>query len=138
MQTKLNFKQSMKAALLAALSSAGINTLLFYFFHATGIINDSIFIEQEQPLTIIPVIFSSVFPTIIAGIIYFLFEKYALKGFRNFTILTIVLLLISFTNPFMMIKGVTTGYALALNSMHVVVASFLIFWINRTKTKIAE
>jgi uncharacterized membrane protein len=63
--------------------------------------------------------------------VFFLFEKYSKNGFHSFRILAIILLVFSFINPFMGIQGVTTGYAIALNLMHVVVVGALLFFIGK-------
>lgn len=131
MKTKLNFKQSILAGLMAAVTAIVVNLILFFIFHGAGVISDTIFIQPGQPLTFIHIIISSTFPTLVASIVFFLFERFTNNGFRIFTIISIVLLVLSFMNPFMGIPGVTTGYALALNLMHVVVAGFLLFYINR-------
>lgn len=137
MQTKLNFKQSMMAALLAAGYAMVINSALYFLFHAMGIISDNIYVQPGQALTIVPVIISSALPSLSAGLVFFLFEKYSNKGFRNFIILSLILMLLSFANPFM-IKGVTTGYALALNLMHIVVVSSLFYRISYSKKSSRE
>lgn len=131
MKTKLTFKQSLIAGLMAAFASTIVNGLLFYIFHAMGIIVDTIFIQPNQPMTIVPIIISSIVPTILAAIVFFLFEKYTNNGFKIFRIVSFVLLVLSFLNPFMAIQGVTIGYAIALNLMHVVVVWALLFFIGK-------
>lgn len=131
MKTKLNFKQSILAGLIAAGAAVAVNLILFFIFHGAGIITDTIFIQPGQPLTFVPIIISSSMPAIIGSMIFFLLERFTKNGFRIFTIISIVLLVLSFMNPFVGIPGVTTGYALALNLMHIVVAGALLFFINR-------
>lgn len=138
MKTKLNFTQSIKAGAFAALVAAGINAVLFFIFHAMGIITDTIFIQPEQPMTIVPVLFSSIVPTLIASMVFFLFEKYSKNGFHSFRILAIILLVFSFINPFMGIPGVTTTYAIALNFMHIVVVGSLLFFIGKAVNSIEK
>jgi len=75
MNAKLNFTQSIKAGAFAALTAAVINAILFFIFHAAGILVDTIFIQPETPLTVGPVLFSSIIPTLLASIVFFLFEK---------------------------------------------------------------
>jgi len=133
MQTKLNIKSSLKAGLMAAIAAAIINVILFFIFHALGVIKDDILVQPDQPLTFIPVIITSILPTLIASLVFFLIEKYSRNGFKSFRIVAIVLLLLSFMNPFMGIEGVTIGYALALNLMHIVVVASLLFFIGREK-----
>lgn len=136
MNTKVNFQQSIKAGVLAIVTAIIINSILFLIFHSAGVISDSVFIEPNKPLTIVPVIISNTFPTIIASIVFFLLEKFTNKGFKIFTILSVVLGLVSFTGPFMVLRGASVGYALVLNLMHVVVIGALLFFINKEVKKI--
>lgn len=130
MNTKLNFKQSIVAGAIAAAAATLINVILFFIFHGAGIITDNIFVQPNQPLTFIAIIISSVIPTLIASMVFFLVEKFTKKGFMIFTIVSVVLVLLSLASPFSII-GVTTGYALVLDFMHLVVAGCVLFFINR-------
>lgn len=134
MKTKLNLKQILFAGLLASASAIVVNAILFFIFRAAGIITDTIFIQPNQPLTLVPIIISSLLPTLIASLVFFLFEKYSTKGFKYFQLLSIVLLILSFINPFVGIPEVTTAYAMALNLMHVVVVLALFYFIKRAYT----
>lgn len=131
METKLTFKTSIKAGIFAGITSAIINGILFFIFHAAGIFNDAIEIQPGQALNIVPVSISSIMPSIIAILVFYLFEKYTKNGLKNFSILAYVLLALSFLNPFLMIPNVTVMYALILNLMHVVVVASLLFYIKR-------
>ncbi|MBK8848460.1 MAG: hypothetical protein IPO27_18725 [Bacteroidetes bacterium] len=133
MTNKLNIKQVMMAAVTAAAVSAIINSILFYIFKAIGWITDDIFVQPNQPLTVVPVLISSIAPTLVAALVLFLLEKYTQNGFRIFSILSIVLMLLSLASPFMSIPNVTTKFALALDSMHFVVPLVLLYFINRSK-----
>lgn len=133
MNTKLNFKQIMTAGALAAGASVIMNTILFYTFKAAGVFTDDIFIQPNQPLTIVPVIISSIMPSLIGAGVFPLFEKYLKNGYSIFRIVALVLLVLSFVNPFMGIQGVTIAYGVALNLMHVVVAFSLLYFIQRAK-----
>lgn len=136
MQTKLTFKQIFQAGSFSAFTAAGINAILFFIFHTAGFITDDIFVQPNTPITVVAILFSSIIPTLVASLVFFLFEKYSNHGFRNFRILAIVLVIASFMNP-MMIPGVTMPYAIALNVMHVVVAGSILFYIGRVvKTKV--
>jgi hypothetical protein len=120
------------AGFTAAGVAAIINTLLFFIFHAMGVFTDDIFIQPNQPLSAVPIIISSTMPTIIASLVFFLFEKYSNNGFKNFRILSLILLVISFVNPFMGIKGVTIPFALALDFLHIPVVAALLFFIGKS------
>jgi hypothetical protein len=134
MKTKLNFKQIIIAGAIASLVSVVVNTILFFIFHAAGILTDDIFIQPNQPLTVVPIIISSVLPTLIGASIFFLFEKFGKNGLKAFSITALILLVLSFGNPFFGIPNVTVAYAIALNVMHVVVALSLLYFLRRTKT----
>jgi hypothetical protein len=135
MTTKLNFKQSFNAGLKAAGTATLINAILFYIFHGAGIIVDTIFIQPDQPMTIVPIIISSIVPTLMATFVFFLLEKFTKNGFKIFRIIALILLVLSFINPFMGIQGVTIGYAIALNIMHIVVVAALLYFIGKNLKK---
>jgi hypothetical protein len=136
MKTKLNFTQSIKAGAFTSIAAAAINSILFFIFHAAGVFTDDIFIQPDQPLTVVPILISSIVPTLIASIVFFLIEKYSSNGFNIFRIVAIVLLVLSFMNPFMGIKGVTAPYALCLNLMHITIVVFLLYFLNKEKKAI--
>lgn len=133
MTTKLNFKQVMMAGLTAAAISAIINAILFFIFKSLGWITDDIFVQPNQPLTVVPVLISSILPTLIGAVVFFLLEKYTQNGFRIFSIITVVFALLSLAGPFKAIPNVTTVYALSLDSMHFVVPFILLYSIHRSK-----
>jgi hypothetical protein len=123
------------AGLWAAIAGSAINAILFFIYHAVGVITDTILVQPGKPLGVMSVIVASIIPTLIASMVFFLFEKYTQKGFKIFTIVSIALLLLSFLNPFMVIPGVSIGYALALCTMHIVVAGSLLYFIKKSIRK---
>ena len=131
MKQKINFKQSLSAGAMAAIVAAVVNSVLFFIFHGAGIITDDIFVQPKQPLTLVPVIISSIVSILIASILFFLFEKYTSNGLRIFSIISTILFILSLAMPFTGIKGVTIGYALAMELMHVTVFASLLFFINK-------
>jgi hypothetical protein len=133
MNTKLTFKQIIMAGAVASGASVVINAILFFIFHVAGIIADSVFIQPNQPLTVIPVIISSIFPTLIGACVFFLFEKFSVKGFQLFSIIALILMVLSLASPFMAVQGMPVAYALVLCVMHIVVALSLLFFIKRAK-----
>jgi hypothetical protein len=133
MTNKLNFKQIITAGATAAGVSAVINSLLFFIFQAAGVLTDTVFVQPNQPLTVIPVIISSILPTLIGACIFFLFEKYGNNGFKTFSIISVVLVLLSLLSPFMSVTGMPLAFGLVLDAMHLVVAGSLLYFINRAK-----
>lgn len=135
MKTKIDFKQSFIAGLKAAGAASILNAILFFIFHQAGIIVDTIFIKSEQSLTVFPIVMASIIPALIASMVFFLLEKFTQNGFKIFRILSIILMVLSFLNPFMGIPGVTVGYAVALNLMHVTVVAALLYFIGKKASK---
>lgn len=133
MTNKLNFKQAFLAGLTAAAVSSIINAILFFLFHSMGWITDDVFVQPNQPMTVIAVIMASIIPSLIASLVFFLFEKYTQNGFRIFSIISIILMLLSLASPFTVIPNVTTPYAFSLSVMHLVVPLVLLYFINRSK-----
>ncbi len=133
MNTKLNFKQIITAGAIAAGVSLVINAILFFIFKAVGVIADDIFIQPNQPLTIVPILISSIMPSLVGACIFFLFEKYSKNGFKIFSIIALTLMVLSFVNPFMGIPGITIAYGIVLDVMHVVVALSLLYFLKRAK-----
>ena len=133
MKSKLTFKKIMRIGALAAIASTVINSILFYLFHAAGIITDNIEIQPGQPMTIVPIILSSVVASLFGACVYYPFERFSKNGLKIFSIVAIIMLLLSMGNPFVGIPKVTTGYALALDLMHFPVAFFLLFFLKQAK-----
>lgn len=130
MKTKLGFKKSLYACLMASGASVIINSLLFFIFQAFGILTNDVYVQPNQPLTIVPVIISSILPTIIASLVYFLIEKFSENGFKVFTLISVVLLILSFASPFMAVDNMPIGFGIVLNLMHIVVATNVLLFIK--------
>ena len=133
MNTKLSFKQIIIAGAIAAGLSVIINAILFFIFQSAGVLTDDIMVQPNQPLTIVAIIMSSIIPTLIGACVFFLFEKFGKNGYKTFSIFSIILLVLTFANPFFGIPNVTIAYAVVLDVMHVVVAVSLLYFIKRAK-----
>lgn len=131
MNSKLNFKQSFTAGLMAAGVSVIINAALFFIFHAVGVITDDVFVQPGQSLTVVPVIISSILPTLIGAMVFFLFERFTKKGFTIFAAVSIILVLLSLVSPFMSVPNMPLGFGIVLDAMHFVVAGSLLYFIHR-------
>jgi len=131
---KPSFKSIITAAAVAGVFSALINSILYFIFHAAGAILDNVYVQENQPLTLLPVLISSFIPSLLAGVVFYLFCRYTRNGFRYFFLLAIILLLVSFANPFMAIKNIPLSMGIALNVMHIVVVASLLYFFNRIKS----
>jgi hypothetical protein len=130
MNTKLSFKKSIAAGALAAGAAAVVNVLLFFVLRATGVFVDTIFLQPNQPLTVLPVIISSIVPTLIASVVFFFIEKFTDSGFKIFKIVAVVLGVLTLMPPFG-IPEVTVSFAIGLDVMHLVVIASVLFFIGR-------
>jgi uncharacterized membrane protein YvlD (DUF360 family) len=128
---KPGFKSTIIAAAIAGVTAAIINSILYFLFLATGLISNSVFVQDGQPITVLPVIISSLIPSLLAGVVFYLLSRYTTNGYRIFSIIAIILLVISFANPFMAIEGVPLKMAIALNVMHIVVVASLLYFFKR-------
>jgi drug/metabolite transporter (DMT)-like permease len=132
---KASFKSIITAAAVAGVISAVVNSILYFIFHATGVISDDVYVQENQPLTLLPVLISSFIPSLLAGVVFYLLCRNTQKCFRYFSILAIILLLLSFANPFMAIKNIPLSMGIALNVMHIVVVASLLYFFKRIKDK---
>jgi drug/metabolite transporter (DMT)-like permease len=133
MTTKLTFKQIITAGAIAAGVAVVINAILFFTFHSAGVISDTVFLQPNQPLTVVPVIMSSILPTLVGACVFFLFEKYTTNGFKIFSIVAVVLVFLSLASPFMAVQGMPVAYGVVLCIMHLVVAFSLLYFLKRAK-----
>lgn len=132
MNTKISITKALVTGAIAGGVSMAINAILFFIFRGSDVITDNIEVEPGKPMTVVLVMISSMLPSLIGAVIYFFFDKYSTRGFRNFSILAIILMLVTFANPFI-IPNVTIPYVIALNVMHVVVAVSLLYFLNKTR-----
>jgi hypothetical protein len=56
---KPSFKSIITAAAVAGIVSAVVNSILYFVFHAAGVIRDDVFVQENQPLALFPVLISS-------------------------------------------------------------------------------
>ena len=133
MNTKLSFKQIIIAGVIAAGVAAVTNAILFFIFHSAGVLTDDIMVQPNQPLNIVAIIMASIIPSLIGACIFFLFEKFGKNGLKIFSMVAIILLVLSFGNPFFGIPNVTIAYCIVLDIMHIVVALSLLYFIRRAK-----
>lgn len=128
---KTSFLKIIGLALAAALIALLANIILFYIGKSLGFFPESVLLpNQDQPLTLLPVILSSIMPSLVAGLIMALLNKYTKNPKKIFNTMAVALLIMSFANPFF-IPGVPMMMAILLNVMHVTVAGSLLYTFNK-------
>ncbi len=76
-----------------------------------------------QPLTLGPVVVSSIVGALGATIVFAVVGRFARRPIRLFRIIAVVVLLLSFLNPLVALPGASLSVLLTLEFMHIVVAA---------------
>lgn len=127
----VNARKLLYLAPIAGLAAAILNVILFLVGTSTGTIPaDFIIPNAGQPLTIVPVIMASVVPALVAGLVLALLGRFTKKPLTVFNVISIVLLVVSFSSPFT-VPGMPVGMIIILELMHVVVAGAVMLVFNR-------
>ncbi len=116
------------ASLLAGLGATIANVVVFLIASAAGAIPQTVLIQTPAgplPVGIAAVVFNSFLPAIVAGVFLALLNRFTRRPIRIFRIVSAVLLVLSFANPFT-IPDAPMVMILALNLMHVVAAAIIV------------
>lgn len=119
---KIAWKRLPPVALLAALTAAAANALIYFAASGLGFIPQSVLLPSpagESPLTVAPVVMSSIAGAVGAAIVFTVIGLFARRPVRLFRITAIVVLVISFAMP-ATVPGVPITMILLLEVMHVV------------------
>lgn len=128
---KTSFGKIMLYSLFAGLTSVVINEILFFIGKAMGAFPETVMVpNQNQPFNALPFIFSSIIPSLVAGLVMGLINHIAKAPKKIFNIIAIVLVLLSLYSPFT-IPMAPMSMIIVLNIMHLVVAGNLIYFYNR-------
>ena len=127
MNTNITLVSVLKKSAIAAGVSAAVNSVLYFIYTAMDIITGDIYIQPNVTMTIVPILISSIVPSILAALVLLGLSKFTKNPYRVFTILSVVLTVLSFYNPYT-IPNVTNAYAIALNTMHIVVAGASVYF----------
>lgn len=129
--TRTTFGKILIYSLIAGAASAVINSILFFIGKALGAFPDTLLIpNQNQPFTVLPFIFSSILPSLVAGLVMGIINHFSKTPKKIFNIIAIVLVVLSFYSPFT-IPGISIIAVVLFNVMHLVVAASLILFYNR-------
>jgi Family of unknown function (DUF6069) len=114
-------------------AAVAINAGLFLICSATGIIPSDFLVPQanNQPITLVPVIISSILPLVIGTLGFMVLAKFTQKPVMIFGIIVAVLVGLSLYSPFS-IPNVPLGMALALNLMHIVAGGANYWGLHKT------
>lgn len=79
-----------------------VNVVLFFAFSALGVLPSDFIVPQadNKPLTVVPVIISSIFPLILGTLVFMALAKFTKQPVKIFGILSLVLVILSLGGPF--------------------------------------
>ena len=135
---KINSNSLLKVAPLAAAVSAAGNAVLYFIGSAIGMMDKTVGMvtpEGVQPITLAPVIISSIIPTLIGAGLLALLNRFTANPLRIYGIVTVVVSVLSIANPFVAIPNMPIGMGVWLNLMHVVVAGVAWYAYSRYTKK---
>jgi Family of unknown function (DUF6069) len=119
-------------ALLAALTAAVANALVYFAASGLGFIPQSILVPTpsgEHPLTVAPVAVSSLVGAIGAAIVFAIIGLFARRPIRLFRIVATVVLVLSFAMP-LTIPGAPVAMILSLEVIHVVAWAVIVGFLT--------
>ena len=120
------WSQLLWVAPLTALAAAVANALVYLVATAAGAIPSGFVIPgPETPLTLGMVVGTTVVPALLAGVVFALLGRFTRRPVRNFVVLAVVLLMLSFATP-LTIARAPLSMVVTLELMHVLAAVVIV------------
>lgn len=110
------------AGIIAAVVAAIVNAIIYFIARAADWISEDFIVESpmgDNPIELPAVIFATVIPILLAAVLYFILARTTAQPIRILWIVGIVVLVLSFFQPFT-IDDAPTDMILTLEGMHVV------------------
>ncbi len=120
----------LKAAAIAGIVGAVLNTVVFFIARAANMVNDSIIIRDGQPLKLLPVVLGSIVPAFIAALLLFVLSKFTKKPVAIFIWISVVFFLVSMMGPFGT-PGLPMGMRITLAVMHIAPAAATLYFLRK-------
>ncbi len=121
----VDYRRLLWAAPLAAVVAAVANAILYFIGDALGAFPDSVTVAGDRPMSVAPVIISSIVGVLGGAAVSALIGRFARRPISVFRVVAGVVLLLSFAQPFF-IAGAGFGYRAGLILMHVVAAAIAV------------
>lgn len=116
---RVDYRRLLWVAPLAAGVAALANAVLYFIADALGAFPDSVLVTNGQPMSVAPVILSSIVGVLGGALVFALLGRFARRPLTVFRIVALIVLVLSFAQPFF-IAGAGLDYRLWLLAMHVV------------------
>ena len=130
----MKIQNLLKTGLIAGVVVAILNVTIYLISKGTGIISDTILLAGGEPLTLFPVVISSVLPGVVASLLLWGISKYSANPMRIFSVIGWVFLVISMGGPFSA-PGLPAGMRISLALMHIVAGVIIIYLLTRKTVK---
>ena len=112
--------------------AAVINAVLYFIGAALGWMPETVLTPMGVPVTIVPVVASTVVALVVATIVYSILNRFTGNPNRWFTIVAVVLLVVSFASP-LTLPGAPTMMIVVLEAMHLVAGVAAIYFLRRSQ-----
>jgi len=123
---EIGFQRLLKSAAKIAIGSVTGNLLVFFIARALGA---SFMLPAQGTLIMTQVIMASLVGVLGAVCVYIPLKRFTKNASRNFFVIAVLFLLISFGGP--LTTGADTGTVMALSLMHIITAVLCIRYISR-------
>jgi len=120
----------LKNGLLAGIIAGTLNVVIYFIAKQMSWVSNSVLLPGGKPLTLLPIIFSSVIPSILAAVTLFALDRMSDNPISIFTIIGIVILLLSLGGPFS-IPRLPTSTRLTLALMHLIAGGVIIYFLRK-------
>lgn len=117
---RVDYRRLLWVAPLAAILAAVANAILYFIADALGAFPASVLVPgANQPLTVGPIIFSSLGGTLAGAVVFAIIGRFARRPVSTFRVVAAIVLVLSFAQPFL-IPDADFGYRAWLIAMHIV------------------
>jgi hypothetical protein len=118
--------------LIAIVVAAVANAVLYFIGAALGWMPDTVLTPMGQPVTIVPVVASTVIALVVATIVYSILNRFTGNPNRWFTIIAVIVLVVSAASP-LSLPGAPTMMIVLLEVMHLVAGIAAIFFLRQSQ-----
>lgn len=118
--------------LIAIVVATVINAVLYFVGAALGWIPDTVLTPMGLPVTIVPVMASTVVALVVATIVYSILNRFTRNPNRWFTIIAVVILVVSAVSP-LSLPGAPVMMIVVLEVMHLVAGIAAIYFLRQSQ-----
>jgi hypothetical protein len=118
--------------LIAIVVAAVVNAVLYFLGAALGWFPDTVLSPAGIPITVVPVVVSTILGLIVATIVYSILNRFTGNPNRWFTIIAVVVLVLSAASP-LTLAGAPVMMIVMLEAMHLVAGIAAIYFLRQSQ-----